>query len=122
MSDNDYTLVRVITVGQRCTVPIPTASGIRYVVALDKGDELTISRKLKTTDPREIARRLDAGETFYCSATDCPGYTFEPDELSHHDPRHPGLCAADLRQNARRNEDMASSATVLELESLTGDE
>jgi len=122
MSDDDDTLVRIVTVGERCTVPIPTASGIRYAIGLNKGDTLTISRKLKTANPREIARRLDAGETFYCSATDCPGYTFEPGELSHYDPRQPGLCAADLRANAKRNEDMVKGSTVIELESLTGDE
>lgn len=122
MSTDDETLVRTITVAERCTVPVPTASGVRYVVALNKGDKLTISRKLKTADPRELARRLDAGETFFCGATDCPGYTFEPGELSHHDPRHPELCAADLRQNAERNENMTQRATVIELESLTRDE
>lgn len=122
MSADDEILVRTITVAERCTVPVPTASGVRYVVALKQGDKLTISRRLKSADPREIARRLDQGDTFYCGATDCPGYTFEVGELSHDDPRHPGLCAADLRQNAKRNEDMASSTTVLELESLTGDE
>jgi hypothetical protein len=122
MSADDKTLVRTITVAERCTVPIPTASGVRYVVALEEGDKLTISRKFRTVDLTEIARRLDQGESFHCGLTDCPGYTFEPGELSHHDPRHPELCAADLRENAKRNADMASSVTVLELRSLVGDE
>jgi hypothetical protein len=112
-------VVRFVQVAEDCTVPYDGGSGMRYVVKLRKGDNLQISRKLKTANPNEIARRLDRGEQFFCGATDCPGYSFEPGELSHHDPKHPGLCAADLRENAQRNAGIARTTVAIDLEALS---
>jgi hypothetical protein len=118
MSDGEE-VVRFVQVAEDCTVPYDGGSGMRYVVKLRKGDNLQISRKLKTANPNEIARRLDAGETFYCCGTDCPGYSFEPGELSHYDPKHPGLCAADQREHAYRNAATAQTTVAIDLESLS---
>jgi hypothetical protein len=115
----DEEVVRFVQVAEDCTVPYDGGSGMYYVVKLRKGDNLRISRKLKAANLNEIARRLDRGESFFCGATDCPGYSFEPGELSHYDPQHPGLCAADLRENEQRNADRARTTMAVDLESLS---
>lgn len=121
MSADTETIMRTVNVTEDCTVPYDGGSGHRYVVVLEKGDELRITRRREPAIPEVIARRFREGERFYCGGVDCPGYTFKPGEASHLDPLHPGRCAAELRMTAEHSERHALATVPIKLENVGGD-
>jgi hypothetical protein len=105
-----------VVLDEDMTIHIPG----RRALLLKKGDKVSVSREAQPSKVDEVVRRFNAGETFHCGLTDCPGYSFEVDEPSHFDPSHSGQCMADIRaQHGRSRESFGLPARdLVHLESL----